>query len=311
MTSSEKIPNVEESVIEKLERLPIELLPEKSSYSIAELREIIPSDPVVVCDFYVDEIEQGEDLGFGYKQDEVTNIDHHAPGTSMARQISSANLAIEFVERNGAMVPPIHVLVNHTDCDSVLSSSIMRGILEPNQKFGEAAIAADHTGAPNEIADLLQSLQDKRSLSFSLSNLEKLLKGEPIDEEAQQMLDKRLEDRLRAYKIIEEGKFEKVGSIYFTSVTDKFDAGMLPALLPDATAILLGSPMKNDPKLWEIKVRLGTNAPEGLALNTLNLPNFGGRWNAGSTKRSGGTTLSPAEYAELLNDVITNYKESN
>ncbi|MCR4275031.1 MAG: hypothetical protein NUW02_03260 [Candidatus Campbellbacteria bacterium] len=305
-----------EPLTDKLEKLPIELFPERSKITISELREIIPDDPIVVCDFYVEDIEKGEELESGYRQEDVTNIDHHAPGALMARQISSTNLAIQFVEKNGVMIPPVHVVVNHVDCDSVLSSSIMRGILSPDQKFGEAAIAADHTGAQNEIADLLQSLQDKRSISFSLTNLEKLLKGEPVDEEAEQMLNKRLQDRKRAKEIITDGKFNSIGDVYFTSVNEKFDAGLLPALLPDAIVILLGSPMKDNPERWEIKIRLGMKAPEGLTLNTLNLPDFGGRWNAGSTKRAkgpegkGGTTLNPEEYAVLLDKIIKEKLES-
>ncbi len=293
-----------ESLANKFEKLPIELLPEKSSYSIAELREILPDDPIVVCDFYVDDIEKGEEFESGYRKEGVTNIDHHAPSTLMARQISSANLAIEFVLKEGIIVPPVHIVVHHTDCDSVLSSSILRGILPPDQKFGEAAIAADHTGAPNEIADLLQSVGDKRSISFSLRNLEKILAGEAIDEEAKRMLDKRLEDRVRAKEIIDEGKFERIGNVYFTSINEKFDAGLLPALLPDASVIVIGSTMKGNMGLWEIKVRLGLNAPKGLRLNTLDLPDFGGRWNAGNTKRHGGTKLNPAEYASVLDKIL-------
>lgn len=293
-----------DSLVEKLEKLPIELLPEKSQYSIEELREIIPEYPIVVCDFYIDEIEKGEELSTGYKVGDVTNIDHHAPGEHMAKRISSANLAIKYVEENGTVVPPIHVVVNHADCDSVLSSSIMRGILPLDARFGDAAIAADHTGAPNEIADLLQALQEKRDLSFSLRNLEKLLGNQKIEDEAQQLLEKRLNDRNRVKEIIESGKFENIDSVYFTSVQDKFDAGMLPALLPEAEVIIVGSPMKDNPNLWEIKVRLGTKAKDGLALNTLNLPHFGGRWNAGSTKRSGGTILTPAEYAKHISEIL-------
>ncbi len=41
---------------------------------------------------------------------------------------------------------------------------------------------------------------------------------------------------------------------------------------------------------------------EGNKLNTLDLPDFGGRWNAGSTRRFGGTSIHPEEYAEILDE---------
>lgn len=295
----------QESIESKLERLPIELLPARSQFTIADLRESIPKGRIIVCDFYVKDIEGGEenDYGFSRADENVINIDHHAPSRSMSRYVSSANLAVRFVESEGSISSAEdHVVINHTDCDSVLSSSIIRGILPPDKIFEEAAIAADHTGALNEVADLLQSLQDKRDLTFSLQNLDKLLKGEKIDEEAQSMLEARLKSREMVKKIVSDGKFEKNGQVYFTSVDERFDAGMLPAILPDAAAIVLGSPMKDNPDMWEIKVRLGLSASQDMALNEMNLPDFGGRWNAGSTKRHGGTKLNPEEYAKILNN---------
>ena len=308
-----------ESLVGKLEKLPVELLPEKPNrpsadgeYTIEELREKIPNGKIIACDFYLQGIEDGEDNNYGFVDldRDIVNIDHHSPVLKMAKQISSTNLALEYVKENGAVGSNAHVLISHTDCDSVLSSSIVRGILLPEDRFGVAAISADHTGEKNEIADLLQALGDKRDLSFSLRNLEKLLAGEQIDEEALKLLEKRYEDREKAREIVENGNFEKIGSVYFTSVQEKIDGGLLPAVLPNASVIVIGSPMKNDPSLWENKVRLGMNCPDGLTLDMLELPNFGGRWNAGSTKRKGGTKFSPREYAELINNKIEGFKKA-
>jgi hypothetical protein len=51
-----------------------------------------------------------------------------------------------------------------------------------------------------------------------------------------------------------------------------------------------------------MKLRLGTRAPEGFTLHDLHMtdfdPAYGGRWNAGSNARAGGTTIPPARYAE-------------
>ena len=53
--------------------------------------------------------------------------------------------------------------------------------------------------------------------------------------------------------------------------------------------------------LWNVKLRLGQAAPAGLSLHDLKLSawdkNFGGRWNAGSNKRGGGTDIAPVDYA--------------
>jgi hypothetical protein len=38
----------------------------------------------------------------------------------------------------------------------------------------------------------------------------------------------------------------------------------------------------------------------GVALNNMGLPNTGGRWNAVSTTRHGGTDTSPEEYVKLV-----------
>jgi len=85
-------------------------------------------------------------------------VDHHAPVPSMARRVSSANLALRYVRQCGVLPSEAVVLISHTDCDSVLAAGILRGILPPLDAFGEAVMAADHTGAPNDISDLLQSV---------------------------------------------------------------------------------------------------------------------------------------------------------
>ena len=294
------------SVMEMLHQTPVELLPEKSTYSVQELETIWPGQSIVVCDFWVENIHQGTEIRgekgtpCGYAQGKVINIDHHAPVDGMSRQISSAPLAIEYVQKHGHVPQDVPVVIHHTDCDSVLSSAIMRGILPPDQRFCDAAIATDHTGAENGIGDLLQALEKERDLVFSFSNLQKLLMGRPVDERAATMLRERQEDRQRATAIVQQGGFHRIGDVAYTSVDKKFDAGFLPALLPDAMVIVMGSPLEEGSNLWAIKVRLGQKAPAGLRLNGLHLDKFGGRWNAGNTKRAGGCTHNPEEYARMV-----------
>ena len=71
--------------------------------------------------------------------------------------------------------------------------------------------------------------------------------------------------------------------------------------------ILVGSPMKSHPEKTYIKVRLGMRAPDGFVINTLDLPDFGGRWNAGNTKRHGGTAIPIAEYAEIVREKLERF----
>lgn len=286
-----------DGLVERLSERPIELIPLAAIVSKEELLERFPSTQIVACDFYIGGIECDEHVASGFTDGVITNIDHHAPVNIMSRPISSATLALEYVREHGPVGEGV-VVINHTDCDSVLSSALVRGILPQEQRFSDAAIAADHTGAENDIADLLQALDSKRDMQFSLRNLEALLTGGALDEEAHNLLNKRLEDRMRAKKLVDGGAFQEIDGVYFTSVTEKFDAAFLPALLPTARVIIVASAMPDAPEKFEIKLRLGQAAPEGLGLNTLGLPDFGGRWNAGSTKRSGGTSLTAEEYAK-------------
>ena len=127
---------------------PITLLPS----SIAIDREALERShhacdgQIIVCDAYVTGIERGDLVAGGYALGKVLNVDHHAPTRQMQRLVSSANLAIERVVSGGVATPGDVVLINHTDCDSILSSGIVSGRLDPEARFGAAAIAADHTG---------------------------------------------------------------------------------------------------------------------------------------------------------------------
>lgn len=276
--------------------------------------DVTPCGPAGVwaCDFYVSGIEDGAEVPGGYRLGRLTNIDHHAPGARMAKRVSSATLARLQVLALG--VPPAGdvVVVNHTDCDSVLSSGIMSGRLEPLMEFSDAAIAADHTGAANPIADLLQALDSRKDLDLSFAALERLLAGEAQPAEVVKALGKRLAKREKAREMVAAGTLQRIGGLYWGVLDDAVDGELFPALLPDATAIMLASPFPGKPGWWEVKVRLGLAAPEGLWLNRLQIdgfdPSYGGRWNAGSNKRRDGTELAPEAYAEHLGQRLSWYR---
>jgi hypothetical protein len=311
--------------------------------SIALLRttnRVAPEDVLIVraegdlvaCDFYVDGIELGEEVAGGYRLGRILNIDHHAPTPRMRRRISSTNLALEMIEVGGVPLgEDAVVVVNHIDCDSVLSSGILSGRLPPDPRFGEAAIAADHTGEENEIADLLQGIDAEitrrtgsprrtlRDYEYSIENLQLLWTAgqERLDDLAKGALKARLQKRREAEAIVSRGGFQKAGPLHFAVVDEPIDGEFFPALLPDAAVIMLANRLSEDPPRWRVKLRLGEAAPPGLALSDLGIPdfdpNYGGRWNAGSNQRLDpdtglrGTDLSPDDYARRLAERLSEH----
>src|SRR3989338_4798283 len=160
----------------------------KQNIQLIPCKSIIASDefkkrPLCICDFYLQGCENGTRDTKAIWFDNIINIDHHAPLADFEHFISSGNIAIEYVKRYGPTQLPI--VINHTDCDSVLSSAIMAGRLPPEAQYGEAVIAADHTGEENKIADLLQSLTDLRDFEYSLKMLDNLENGRGLEAKAE------------------------------------------------------------------------------------------------------------------------------
>lgn len=255
------------------------------------------------CDFTITGAEHFEEMPWGYEQGRLINIDHHAPTPQMRRHVSSANLALLYVAQKGMAQSGETVVINHTDCDSVLSAGIMCGHLEPLPEFGAAAIAADHTGEVNAIADLLQALDAKRDYEYSLRNLRLLMEGFALDEEAQILLDKRHARRALAKDLVDNGTFTMQNGVAWALLDDSVDSEFFPALLPDAILIITFSPRPGEAAKWNAKFRLGNAAPANLEIERIIKPidaGFGGRWNAGSNKRGGGSTIPPNEYANAV-----------
>lgn len=159
----------------------VRLLPLSNEMLSSELLQQFPDGEIIACDFVVKEALAPQIQPWGLVWGRLTNIDHHANRACMQRIVSSANLALLRVKQRGAAPSSSHILINHTDCDSVLSSALVAGDIPPLPVFGEAAIAADHTGEANPIADLLQGLDAKRDYDLSLRNLHLLLRREPLE----------------------------------------------------------------------------------------------------------------------------------
>ncbi|MEO5589924.1 MAG: hypothetical protein ABIS03_10090, partial [Gemmatimonadaceae bacterium] len=227
----------------------------------------------MACDIYIEGAELGREVPGGYEIDGIVNIDHHAPGERMRRLVSSTNLAIEQIKETGPAQNGTLIVVSHTDCDSVLSSAIMAGELPPEPRFGQAAISADHTGVMNELADVLQSLEHRRDLYFSLRNLRKLLDGQPLDRTAQPAYAARLEKREAAAAAVSNRQVALDGNLAFGVLDAKIDGELFPAHFPAAAVILLISRRPRS-DLWEARMRLGLTAPAGASLHQLGTERF-------------------------------------
>jgi hypothetical protein len=261
---------------------------------------------VIVCDCYVAGIERGEEVPGGYARGRIVNVDHHADTPRMRRRISSANLAIERVRACGVASADSAVVINHTDCDSILSGGIVAGRLEPDDEYGVAAIAADHTGEAHPIADLLQALDRERDVELSFRSLDALRHGRPLEVRAQAALDDRRRKRQAAASAVASGLMQMDGPIAWGVFEETLQGEFFPALLPEAVVILAMAPHRDLPDgRLEMKLRLGAKAPEWLTLHGLVAdfdPGFGGRWNAGANKRPkdgrpGGSEVAPEKYA--------------
>ena len=283
------------------------LIPSSNRVLPEQLLPLHPGGPVIACDFHVESVHLlGEEVESGYRLGRLLNIDHHAPVARMQRRICSTHLAIGHVDRAGPVGGDSAVIINHTDCDSVLSSAILLGLLPPDPAYAGAAIAADHTGEANPIADLLQALEHQRDFTGSLRNLLLIQGGAPMEAGASARLGERLRRRDRAARLVADGAFRRVGLVDLGLLEEDTEGELFPGLLPRAHVIMLAIPCTEPAGSWKMKLRLGPQAPVGLSLSALGIsefdPRYGGRWNAGSNRRGGGTTMDPQRYAELVSE---------
>lgn len=286
----------------------ITVLPKTAHVTIAQLREKFPTGPVVVCDCYIDGIEVGTEHVWGYEKDAIINIDHHAPRPIMCRNISAGVQSSIYVEDFGVVPLEVPVVVNHTDCDSVISSAIARGIIPPHTEFQRAVVCADHTGEPSRIAEVLQALEPAQDLGLSLQTLACLLQNQPLPPRAQAFVDQSQREAQLAIDAFMRGDYDIRDGVALLRTGQQVESSFVVPLFPDAAIVMNTYPRKNTgpngEALVDVKVRLGQKIPDGVNLDTLGIktfdPQFGGRWNAGSTSRAGGASKAPGEYLDFL-----------
>jgi hypothetical protein len=111
--------------------------------------------------------------------------------------------------------------------------------------------------------------------------------------------------------LADNGEFKMDGGIAYILLDRKIDAGLLPFFFPAADAVIVAWPMPKGSKgKWGIKTRLGI-ATKDIALNKMDLPDTGGRWNAVSTTRHGGTDTDLEEYVKIVKRNIERIKKRN
>lgn len=294
------------------------IIPLANVVTTDDLDRARPTGPVLAADFYVSGAETWSPVPGGLAAGRYLNIDHHAPLEGMQSRVTSTRLALAHLAAGGEVAPSGSVIIHHTDCDSMLSSAILLGLLPPDSAFGDASVAADHTGAPDPIADLLQALDESRrgmrtlgDYLESLWNLCALTRGAPIEPAAHARLTARLARRTAARAFVEAGRFAVADGVALGIGDQEIDGAFFPSLLPEAQVIAFATPHATDLARWVIKLRLGQAAPAGMTLHALGVrtldPAFGGRWNAGGNKRDGGTTMAPEKYAAGLRALVTQF----
>jgi hypothetical protein len=265
---------------------------------------------IIVCDFHVKDIHKKTFISCGYLFENIINIDHHAPDSFMANFATATSLASEYRKSDFFSKNSI-VVINHTDCDSMLSALIVSSQILPDEMLCQAALAADHTGNENDIADLLQSMEHLRDFVYSQRNLHKLLSRNRLDEEASKLfLDRKLQ---RDYACKISQKAERIGFVHLIKLSPNYSINiqLFKSFLPDACIIMSSQPMCDNHDRNEISIMLGQKAPADLYLNNIPLPNeFGCRWNAGSNKRSSGSTVQPHEYINIINSYMAVFSKN-
>lgn len=294
------------------------LIPLRNVVQVEELLAATSAQRIIAADCYIAGAESWTPQPWGWESTApggrtIINVDHHANDPRFFRNVSSGNLAIEYLKTH-TIDPSTAVVINHTDCDSVISSALLCGILPPADRYASAVVAADHTGEPNPIANLLQALDPARDFAMSIRNLCLLEEGEPIEAAAVHLLEKRDSERRIAQELVSSGAFEQIGRVAVATLRleQRVPGEFLPSLLGGRVwAIISGTPFNATSKLWEIKIRLGAGAPAGANLFAMGVlqaePKFGGRWNAGSTKRAGGSSDAPREVALRLDKLLAGY----
>ncbi len=325
-----------------LSNRPHQLLDKSHLQSAAELLASYPHSLVVVLDFALRSCEMenrsvfdGQRRFLATRYDSGTrallNIDHHNEVASRTQNFSTTHQVISAVGE-GVFDPANKdqiALVNHDDADSVLALLLSTHRDVPPEiisLFAEAAKAADHTGEPNRLVNLVDSFYKTFDLAHLVPLVNALIAQEEIlitDERIRRKFEKYemqpqiITDFILAILKNEEsphgtGYYDEEAKIFRYSPHD--DSMVTSRVLPitlqmglPVSVIMTYSVADLTTNWWKISLRAGPDFPKGLTLEEmakqLRLEQFGygGRRDAGGMGRyRGEKTITPAEVFDLV-----------
>src|SRR5258706_984702 len=329
-----------------LSNRPHEFLDKSILQSAPELFKSYSHALIIVLDFALRSSEmksqpvvdsQGRFLAskYDFQNRVLLNIDHHNEYASKTKDFSTTHQVIITIQEKifNPIDPEKVVLVNHDDTDSVLSLLLSTHRNVPSKVidlFAEAAKAADHTGEPNRLANLIDSFYKTYDLDNLIPLINLLISGEKLiftDEKIQQKFEKYetqpelIKDYLSVVLKNEqsqygEGFYDVETKILRLSPKDKAidTSRVLPITIQmdlPVSIIMTYSILDSATNWWKISLRAGPSFPKGLTLEEmakqLNLEQFGygGRRDAGGMGRyHGEKTITPDRLSDLLHQFL-------
>lgn len=312
-----------------------------------ELFSSFPQSLLVVLDFPLQDQQSKDTFSFDrsqrflatqYRQGsrKILNVDHHNPAASQTPLFSTTHQVISAVQE-GILNPGGEdqiALVNHDDSDSVLAlllaihGQVPAPIIE---LFAQAAEAADHTGEPNQLVNLIDAFYR----TFDLPHLVPLINALMYDQELvfpnpetgqkfaeyeqqPEVIRKYLQDITsnrqsehgggfydQASRILcLEPKNNSINTIRIFPITEQLS---LPVSI-----IMMSSPLDAQKSRWKISLRAGNAFPQGMTLEQLaarlqlQTYGYGGRRDAGGLGRhTGGKDITPHQMFLLLSGALT------
>ncbi len=307
-----------DQVAERITTLPL-LTP--TIDSLFDLLKESGNKRMIILDQKVKDIENlGTRAPYGYDISRdglnITVIDHHVSDPELSA-LSTGVLVLRYLHDHFTADKDTMVCITHKDCDSLLSSLMITGALPPLDIYGEAVMAADHTGQADAIADLLQAIEEgpksgeilaKERLAFSIRELGALLSGNKLSEDSQRFYDDRVsarevwKGRLKDFVQLENGTFYY---IFNEKVLSDPCPEFVSVLLPEAKLILVFHNDTSNHDFLQLRVLRGIAGEDKFRVDDPNLifpevAGFGGRSDAGSNRRGGVSIVNPVQVAEKI-----------
>lgn len=259
----------------------------------------------------------------------VYNIDHHYDNQYIGVNLSTTHQAIIFNQLKQMYAKESDViLINHPDTDSILAcAAISNPTLSEKviHTFSKSALAADHTGEPDLLADIINGYYYLNDPIKSLKLVKNFLDSDSdlskLGEEANQRYQTVIARRQLAEKLVKNESFLHAGNgVYWikldTYIETTMFANVFRKLKLDAKVIIVGVPSEKHKGKWKISMRAVNDFDLVISMKQiaadlgLSRYGYGGRAKGGSTGRNLASSepISPQDFAVLVSshDVIKN-----